>query len=533
MQRRKFLKTTATGVVVPTLLNGLPVKAYSNNSILDALVNPGVDTDHVLVLIYLGGGNDGLNTVIPIDQYSKYVAARPNVYINQNELLPLNGQSNLALHPALPGFQTLYNENKLTIIQSVGYPNPDFSHFRSTDIWATASDADEVLSTGWMGRYLNNEFPGFPAGYPNASNPDPLAVQVGGNLPLLFQGPNAQMAMNVSNPDIFGAWPGGINDPATNDNYGKELSFIRTINRQSKSFADALILAYLKGTNVYNYPTGNYLADTLKVIARVINGGLKTRLFLVNLYGFDTHSDQVLDSTNKSKGIHANLLRYLGDATLAFQRDLEAMKLDERVLGMTFSEFGRRIKDNMSGANGAGGTDHGAAAPLFLFGTKVIGGVMGNNPFIPTNVNVNDNIQMQYDFRSVYTSVLQDWFCIKDPALQDIMLRNYQHLPIVQKSNCITSSEDLENINNKLDLLVNTNPMFDRVTITVRTAADGMTLLQLFNPLGSIVKTIHKGKLSEGIYFFDLENENYLPGNYYLRLQQDAAQKTLPLVIVK
>ncbi len=528
MFRRKFLKTTAAGVIVPTVLNGLPVKAYSNNSILDALVNPGVDTDHVLVLIYLGGGNDGINTVVPIDQYSKYVAARPNVFIEQNKLLSINGQTKLALHPSLKGFQTLYNENKLTIVQSVGYPNPDYSHFRSTDIWATASNSDELLDTGWMGRYLNSEYPGFPLGYPNASNPDPLAVQVGGNMPLLFQGPNAQMAMNVSNPDIFGAWPSGIDDPPPNTNLGHELSFIRTINRQSKSFADALLSAYFKGTNVATYPTGNYLADTLKVIARVIKGGLKTRLYLVNLYGFDTHSDQVV-AGNKTTGVHATLLQYLADGALAFQRDLEAMNLDNRVLGMTFSEFGRRIKDNLSGG---GGTDHGAAAPLFLFGKNVVGGVVGNNPFIPTTVSVNDNIPMQYDFRSVYTSVLQDWFCVKDPALNDIMLRNFQSLPIVQKSNCITGVDDFENLNESITLDTSSNPMVDRITIFVK-ALDGHAILQLINPLGTVVKTIYKGQLNAGNYNFDLENENYPVGNYYLRLQQGAAQKTMPLMIVR
>ncbi|HEX5625930.1 MAG TPA: DUF1501 domain-containing protein [Saprospiraceae bacterium] len=532
MKRRHFLQSAAAGVVVPTVLNGFPVNAYSSPSLLRSLVNPGVDTDHVLVLIYLGGGNDGLNTVIPLDQYGKYVAARPNVSLKSSDLLPLAGQNNVALHPSLKGFQTLFAENKLTLVQSVGYPNPDYSHFRSTDIWTTGSDSNEVLDTGWLGRYLNNEFPGFPLGYPNASNPDPLAVQVGGNLPLLFQGPNAQMAMNVSNPDIFGTWPTGIQDPVPNTPRGKELDFIRTIGRQSKSFADALVTAYIKGTSPVTEPTGNYLIDTLKAIARLINGGLKTRLYLVSMYGFDTHSDQV-DPGNKSMGMHADLLKTLGDAALSFQRDLEALKLDHRVLGMTFSEFGRRIKDNMSGATGGGGTDHGAAAPLFLFGKNVIGGVVGNNPFIPATVNDNDNLPMQYDFRSVYTSVLQDWFCVKDPALTEIMIRNYQSLPLVKKSNCLTGSEDIQTVREEvLSLEVSSNPMADRVIISSRTE-NGYAILQFINPLGTVIKTIYKGKLSRGLHQFDLENENYPVGNYYLRMQQGSQQRTIPLMIVR
>lgn len=531
MKRREFIQATASGVVIPTVLNGIPVNAYSNNALLQSLVNPGVDTDHVMVMIYLGGGNDGLNTTIPLDQYDQYAKARPSVSLKQNELLRINGFPNLGLHPSLGGFKTLFDEKKLTVVQSVGYPNPDFSHFRSTDIWATASNTNELLDTGWLGRYLNTEYPGFPKGYPNASNPDPLAVQIGGNLPLLFQGPNAQMSMNVSNPDIFDLWPTGINDPAPNNNYGKELSFIRTIGRQSESFAQALINAFIRGNNVANYPTGNYLADSLKAIARIIKGGLKTRLYLVSLNGFDTHSDQV-DAVNRSAGQHSNLLKLLGDAIFAFQRDLEAMKLDERVLGMTFSEFGRRIKDNLSGANGAGGTDHGAAAPLFIFGTKVIPGVVGNNPFIPANASVEDNIPMQYDFRSVYSSVLQDWFCVKEPSLTEIMLRNFQYLPLVQKSNCITGVEDHWNNQEKIFVRISNNPLITRTQIELNCPA-GQTMIQLIEPMGSVIKTVFKGKLEQGIHAFDLENEDYRPGNYYLRVQQMTDQKTLPLMIIK
>lgn len=531
MKRRQFLQNTAAGVVVPSLINGLPVQAYSNTSLLHNLFAPGVDTDHVLVLIYLGGGNDGLNTLIPLDQYANYVSARPNIYLNSNSLLPLNGQSKLALHPAMKGFQTLYNENKLNIVQSVGYPNPDYSHFRSTDIWTSGADSNQVLSTGWLGRYLNTEYPGFPLNYPNAKDPDPLAVQVGANLPLLFQGPNAQMSMNVSNPDIFGAWPNGIDDPASNDNYGKELDFIRTIGRQSKSYADALLNSYIKGNTIANYPAGNYLADILKAIARIISGGLKTRLYLVSLYGFDTHSDQVMVG-NKSTGVHANLLQSLSDAVLAFQRDLEALRLDDRVLGMTFSEFGRRIKDNVSGTNGAGGTDHGAAAPLFLFGKNVQPGIIGSNPVIPAVVNEYDNIPMQYDFRSVYNSVLQNWFCVKDPALTEILIKKYQDLPIVKKSNCITDTSDLNSLNDSIDIQIYPNPLVDRTTIQAR-VVDGYTIIQLISPMGVVLKTIHKGKLNAGSHSFDLENEQYPSGNYYVRIQQGPAQKTIPLMVLR
>ncbi|MBK9992561.1 MAG: DUF1501 domain-containing protein [Saprospiraceae bacterium] len=521
MKRRNFIQTAATGVVVPTLLQGIPMNAYSNNSILDALVNPTVDTDHVCVMIYLGGGNDGLNTLIPLDKYARLSAAdaRTKIMIPQNEILSLSGVPNTGLHPAMSGFKILFEEKKLNAIQSVGYPTPNFSHFRATDIWTSASDSNQVIDTGWVGRYLNQEYPGFPANYPNAQNPDPLAIQVGANLPLLFQGQNAQMSMNVSNTDIFGAWPQGINDPAPNNPFGKELSYIRTISRQSKSYADKLIAAFLKGNNLANYPTGNYLADTLKVIARVIKGGLKTRMYLVSLGGFDTHANQVVDG-NKSQGTHATLLRNLSEAVLAFQRDLEMMSLDQRVLGMTFSEFGRRIKSNDSL-----GTDHGAAAPMFLFGSKVQSGVIGNSPQIPATLTENDNLPMQYDFRSVYASVLKDWFCISQQSTDQVLLRNFQNLPLIKNECSTVDIDDFNQKQNALQMSVYPNPVVHFAKINFQ-SSNAKTSICLFDSLGRLVKTIYEGRLSEGAKSISLENENYKSGNYYIRVQHGDVQQT-------
>ncbi|MFZ1516129.1 MAG: DUF1501 domain-containing protein [Saprospiraceae bacterium] len=528
MKRRKFIKSAAAAsVVVPSMINGIPLQAHSNNAWLQSVLNPGLETDHVMVLIYLGGGNDGLNTVVPVDNYSKLDAARKNVLLPQNQLLKLNGFANTALHPAMTGMQTLFNEGKVNIVQSVGYPNPNFSHFRATDIWASASEANQYLDSGWLGRYLNEEFPGFPLDYPNVANPDPLAIQVGANLPLLFQGPNAQMSMNVSNPDIFGAWPTGLSDPAPATPLGHELNYIRTISRQSKTYADTLVKGFLKGNNLGNYPAGNYLADTLKVIARLINGGLKTRLYLVNLYGFDTHSDQVV-AGNNATGAHANLLKLLSDAVFSFQRDIELMNVAHRVMGMTFSEFGRRIKSNDSV-----GTDHGAAAPLFVFGSKARGGITGNNPIIPATVTENDNLPMQYDFRSVYASVLKDWFCVKDDSLQRILLKNFQALPLIKNECSTTDTKNLKDAEDALQIIASPNPMTSFTNIQIATGTDGIAQLQLIDPLGRLTKVLFSGKLQNGTHQFRLENEGYAPGNYYIRLQQGNAQKTEPLLIVR
>lgn len=520
MKRRKFIQTTSTSIVVPSIFNQLPVTAFSDQSMLQSLMLPVADNDHVMVLIYLGGGNDGLNTVVPLDQMSALAAARPNIRLLDSEILKLNGNTTVGLHPQMKGFQTLFNENKLAIVQSVGYPDPNFSHFRSTDIWTSASDANKVVDTGWLGRYLYHQYPGFPLNYPNQAEPDPLAIQIGSNLPLLFQGQIAQMSMNVSNPDIFGAWPNGIQDPAPSTPLGKELSYIRTISRQSKNYADALVKAFLLGTNKAVYPDQNPLGDALKAIARIIKGGLRTKLYMVGISGFDTHAAQ-----GAKEGQHATLLKYLSDGILAFQQDLAALAIEDRVIGMTFSEFGRRIKDNASG-----GTDHGAAGPLFLFGKSVQSGIFGNNPQIPSNVSEADNLPMQIDFRTVYQSVLNDWFCVNKQTTQEILFNSFTNLPLI-KNNCATDTIDYyQKSVEKLKLKIYPNPVVTTCKIEL-SSNRGKTLLQLFDPLGRMIKVLYNGILDEGLHHFVFENENYPSGNYYIRVQQGSVQKTEMLMI--
>ncbi|MCC6814943.1 MAG: DUF1501 domain-containing protein [Saprospiraceae bacterium] len=527
MKRRQFIKSTAaTSLVVPSMVNGIPVHAHQPEGWIQELLSPQVETDKVLVSIYLGGGNDGLNTVIPIDNYNAYRNARSNVAIDSNKILSLNGNANSGFHPSMTGIQTLYNEGKVNVIQSVSYPNPDFSHFRATDIWTSASDANRYIATGWAGRYLSEEFPGFPNGYPNASNPHPLALQIGANLPLMFLGPNAPMSMNLSNPDVFKAWPTGLQDPPTNDARGKELEYIRTIARQSQKYADEVIKAYVAGSYDGTYPLNNYLADIFKAIARLIAGGLKTRMYLVQLYGFDTHSEQV-DKANRHLGAHSNLLKLLSDAVLGFQRDIEKRKLENRVLSMTFSEFGRRIKSNDSV-----GTDHGVAAPMFVIGSNVQSGIIGKNPDIPTNLTVNDNIAMQFDFRSVYASILKDWFCISDTTAQKILFTNFQTLPIVNKNCASTSIEEYNSEQESIVLQTYPNPMVDQTTVTIKVKS-GPTQIHLIDPEGKFVKKIFSGKLEEGTHKFNLYNENFSPGNYYIYLVQKNIQKTVMLSILR
>src|SRR6266513_319636 len=203
MKRRDFLRTTIPATVLPAVINGFSIKAFGEDSPLAALFGNATDTDHVLVIVQLSGGNDGLNMVIPRDNYSAYYNARTNIAIPENRILPLTGISQTGLHPSMTAMQALYNSGKLSIIQAVGYPSPNFSHFRATDIWMSASDSNVEVTNGWAGRYLNTEYPNYPTGYPNTTMPDPLAIQIGSITSLTFQGPSVSMGLSITDPTSF------------------------------------------------------------------------------------------------------------------------------------------------------------------------------------------------------------------------------------------------------------------------------------------------------------------------------------------
>ena len=417
MKRRDFIKNIAPLAVVPFFSNKLTASAFDELPLItQAAVNMAVTNDKVLVLVQLNGGNDGLNTLIPLDQYTNLAIVRSNVLIPQNAVLQL-GSTNTGLHPALTGLKNLYDDNKLTVIQNVGYASPNFSHFRSTDIWNTGSNANQVIDSGWLGRFLEYEYPGAPAGYPNAAMGDPLAIQIGTSVPLSTQGQAFNLAQSIpfwyngNLTQLLGYANGNI--PATNA--GNEASYIRAQQSTANQYAAAIQTAYNGGTNVSTYPASGNLGAQLKLVARLIKGGMKTKVFLVNQNSYDTHSIQV-DPSNFTLGAHATLLKELGDSIFAFQEDLRLMGLEDKVLGMTFSEFGRTINSNASS-----GTDHGTAAPMFFFGKNVSPGIRGTNPIIPSVVNWNTNLPIQFDYREMYLSMLSQWFCLAPTTANAVM----------------------------------------------------------------------------------------------------------------
>lgn len=527
MKRRSFLQKSAA-VGIPALIGGFSVKAFTADSpLVKALLASTTDTDHVLVIVQLSGGNDGLNMVIPISTYGLYNAARPNIAIPENKILKLNGYDKTGLHPSMTGLQNMYNSNKLKIIQAAGYPQPNFSHFRATDIWMTASNSNQEVYTGWAGRYLNYEYPNFPNGYPNDSMKDPLAIQIGSSASLISQGPSVNLAMSITSATSFYQLINGTSDPVPATKAGKELSFIRNVAKQTQQYASVITAAAAKVTMQSTYPTNNTLADQLKIVARLVKGGLKTRVYMVNFGGFDTHSLQttVADTTI---GTHATLLGRVSDAIKAFQDDLIYLGIEDRVVGITFSEFGRRVKSNAST-----GTDHGAAAPMFVFGKAVQGGMLGDNPTIQQVATVNDNVPMQYDFRSVYATLLEKWFCIPKNTVQSLFPQNIngtlQDLPLIKNGVCTTSAPNLSGST----LITNSPNPFTHYTDIRYTTNGGHTLLQIMDSLGRVIKTVenvYPDVVSTQVYRLDASH--LASGVYYVRYQNGVVQQVRTLLKV-
>ncbi len=452
MKRRNFIKTTAAAAV-PLMFGGVPVMASSQieNTSLEKMALAAVNCGRILVIIQQNGGNDGLNTVFPLDKWSNLTNARSNILMNNAQVLSLNNNLTTGLHPAMAEMQGLYNNGKLMIVQGVSYPNPNFSHFRATDIWFTGSGSATTLDSGWLGRALDIKYPNFPADYPSAEMPDPLAIQIGSTLPFVLQGENLNMGYSVTDPNALLNVINAITDPAPNNDYGQELTFLRLMKDQSNVYRTAIQTAYnVPLGNAVAYPSSNKLADQLKIVAKLINGGLKTPVYIVNHPNtHDTHEYQVT-TADKTLGSQATNLTLLSQAIGAFQQDLELMGKADKVAGMTFSEFGRRIKSNASF-----GTDHGSAAPVIFFGsalntspTQVAGtqypvpGMIGTSPNLPLNATVSDQVPMQFDYRQLYASVMQDWLCMTEAEVTQVLGTNFVKLPIF--NNVLLSSIDFD-----------------------------------------------------------------------------------------
>jgi uncharacterized protein (DUF1501 family) len=524
MKRREFLQATAAATAGTTLLSGFPIGAYGYSAELAALTNAATATDKVLVIVQLQGGNDGLNMIIPLDQYPALMNARSNIALPQSTVLPLT--TNTGIHPAMATAQQLYLNGKLGVVQSVGYPNPNFSHFRATDIWTSGSDSGVTWTTGWGGRYLDGEFAGYPTGYPSAQNPDPLAISIGSVVSNCVQGPTVNMGMAIASTSSFYQLLSGGVATAPNTPAGHELTFIRQVVSQTQVYTATIQAAAGRARNLSAlYPTAgqNALADQLKIVAQLVAGGLSTRIYVCQFGGFDTHTLQVPATGSTTTGAHATLLGKVADGINAFQDDLRLLGVQDRVVGLTFSEFGRRIKSN-SGQ----GTDHGAAAPLLVFGSKANPIVHGPNPTLPANAGVNDNVAMQFDFRSVYTSILQDWFQVTPATLTALFGQSFPYVPVIKPNALATSAATAV-----ADFGVYPNPAVGGPATLAFTSEGGVVQVVIFDGLGREVRRPVPGRtLGAGPKKVPLDLGGLAPGAYHCTVRE-GSRSSSQLVVVE
>ena len=421
MDRRSFLHNlshvTAGTIVLPTFaqeLDFLNSDSYLSNTLAEG---------KILILVKLNGGNDGLNTLIPMDQLSQLNQARPHVILPENSLINL-GSNDLGLHPELNNFKSLFDEDRLKIIQNVGYSSPDFSHFRSMDIFESGSRSDQYINSGWIGRYLEDIHPNYPEGYPNQNYPHPLSIEIN-QTSLLTTGNSSFTSYVINNPrDFFQITNELNNNYQTINNLGIKLDYIQMVAKQSNFYGEIIRDKYVENPPDISYGNSE-LDNQFEVVNRLIKGRINTRIYMVELAGFDTHDSQV-DSSDKTRGVHANLLRQLNDSIGTFMRNMDEINRSDDVLVMTYSEFGRTIV-----SNGSNGTDHGSAAPLFIFGNKVDPTILGSNPNIPQNAVWQDNLESEFDFKQIYSSIINQWLSVGENRSANVLFNEFDQLQII------------------------------------------------------------------------------------------------------
>ena len=353
---------------------------------LAAGAESGAAEGRVLVVLQLTGGNDGLNTVVPFGQ-DDYYRLRPNVGLAKGGLHRLD--EGTALHPSLGGLAELYAEDRLAVVQGVGYPGADRSHFRSLEVWHTADPANPAGDTGWLGRMADALAKQHPAALPA------LAVEPG-DLPLSMRGRHV-MPPTVRDPRGFRLREEGprvtrLRDGLIAPDAPGDLGYLRQVARSTYDIAARMDEITREGAKV-QYPD-HALAQRLKLVAQLVRGAFGTRVFHLSHSGYDTHSRQT--------PVHANLLGEVSTGLTAFQHDLEASGCADRVVTLVFSEFGRRAAENASK-----GTDHGQGAPVFLMGAPVAGGLHGDAPDLGRLVD--GDVPGTVDFRGLYTLLERDW----------------------------------------------------------------------------------------------------------------------------
>ena len=545
MKRRKFIKLTSTASAAGLL----PVQLNASFKFLNSITNCDV-SNRKIVLVDLAGGNDGLNTLIPLNVYSDYVNMRPTTHVASAAALNLNlidsslqgTNQDLALHPIMTGMFNLFDQDQLRILQSVGYDSINKSHFASIDIYNTGNDGNNWNNgnnSGWMGRFMENHYSDLmPVNYP-------MGIQIGSpNTSLGFHGVNEHgLAMNLTGQDsdnfysvlsgLSGEYPTDFPD----SHYGTELQYIVDTDATSNVYAQAISSSFNDGSNFSgsNYPDTD-LGDQLKTVARLMRGGIETKIYLVKLGGFDTHANQV-QGAGDLQGRHYNLLDELSTAVEAFMRDLNSDSLAEDVVGITISEFGRKAKEN-----GSLGTDHGKVAPVFIFGQPVQSGISGVN--VDLNEATEDNDfqidTVQFDYRQSLATLMQDFLGsdsntinstfmdnITNASFADQKIQNLLKAGYVVPESCYAESLGIQNLDSD-EWMVYPNPFKNHFNIKgLSTSPNLSTSFVLVNQFGQRIQGGYL-KFIDGNARVDLPNLN--TGIYILTLKNSFKTQSFKLI---
>ncbi|MGL1889863.1 MAG: DUF1501 domain-containing protein [Reichenbachiella sp.] len=564
MKRRNFIKKLGFAAGAPIAFQGVPLQVLRAETRFQNLAAQGTN-DNVLIMLQMHGGNDGLNTIIPIENYSQYTSRRANIAIpyksGNRTLIPLDSTlpsaDQVGVHPDMVDFKDMYDRGKAAVFQGVSYENNNGSHFRGRDIQLMGGNSDDYFSSGWVGRYLGQEYAPlqYPQEFPTESMPDPLALEMGNDVSLLFHqkgniptsislpGNPQGLADLVDNLDGFtdeGLDPRGTPPEFLNSSpYGQEMDWLLNLEDKSETYIKRLAEIYNGATDSSveypdKYPFGgqrdNPLSSQLALIARLLGGGIKTKVFLVKIGGFDTHADQTTNY-DPTFGSHAALLYHISSAMKAFDSDLRSRGMSEKVLTVSMSEFGRRI-----GSNGSFGTDHGTGGPVMMFGAGVKPGVYGTNPDLSAN-----NVGMQFDYRQVYAGILDEWLGVDRAVIEkDILFGDfitgpshdggtYEPLDLIKET--ILGNNSYDKTKFKIDS-VYPNPATNYVQTNIVINDHQNILLELVDTSGRVVKSTTRA-LPPGKHSITFQLNDMMPGFYFIKVKSPKLNDTKRLFIRK
>lgn len=560
MERRDFIKKIGFAAGAPIALQGVPIKLLAANDELKELASASTN-NRVLVILQMHGGNDGLNTFVPLSKYDEYYSKRPNIAlpykVGKRSVIPLDStvplESQVGLHPDMGDFKYLYDTGRAAVFQGISLPKGNGSHFRGRDIFFMGGGFDDYFSSGWVGRYLSNLYAPlkYPSQFPNKDMPDPLALEMGNDVSLIFhQKEGIPVSISVNgNPKKLsdkieklegfedeGIDPRGIPPKFLDDSpYSKEMKWILSLEDKSEEYIKRLGKVYESSKDAtVDYPEvypfnvsnenarKNNLSGQLRLIARLLAGGIKTKVFLVRVGGFDTHAEQV-ESYDPTMGIHAALLYHINSAMRAFQKDLSSRGLEDRVLTVTTSEFGRRIT-----SNGSFGTDHGVGGPLMIFGKKLRPGIYGVNPDLSKS-----NVPMQYDYRQIYSSILHEWMEADKKLIEDkIFFKNFidgeGYSPLNLISDEILSAK--RGITKYGITSVYPNPADKFVKVEIAVNGKQNILVQLISSSGKIVTNLQR-VIDAGTHHFSFILSNLPSGIYFIKAKSELIDDTKKLMV--